>query len=373
MQSTKLLLRGSASMLALAIATPFLASSALANPSGGTVTNGSASIANPSSNATDVQQTSEGVVIDWSSFNVGKGQTTTFIQPNAQAIAVNRIGSNNASQILGTLDANGRIVLINGNGILFGKGSQVDVGGLLATTSNASDADILSGKANFTNSGNANAQIVNRGTITASPGGFVALVAPSVTNTGTVQAKLGNVTLGGANNYTLDFNGDGLVSFATPAAGHGQVANRGLLSGASVTMDARSAEGAAVGVVNAGGTIVAQGASQQGGTIVLDGGDGGRINVSGSLNASGASGGGSIAVGYSGDSLAGNVAIEKGAVLSVDATQSGNGGSVKIDSQNDTEFNGLISAKGAGAAGTGGNVELSTKGVLQFTGFADTS
>jgi filamentous hemagglutinin family protein len=360
-------------MLAMVTATPFLANPAQANPAGGVVTSGSASIANPSSNATQVHQTSEGVVIDWSSFNVGKGQTTTFVQPNAQAIAVNRIGGKSATQIFGTLDANGRIVLINGNGILFGKGSQVDVGSLVATSSDANNADMLAGKANFTKSGNANARIVNQGTITASPGGFVALVAPSVTNKGTVQAKLGNVTLAGANNFTVDFNGDGLVSFAAPAAGRGRVSNSGSLAGATIIMDARSAEGAAVGVVNAGGTIVAQGAHLQGGSIVLDGGAGGNIDVSGSLNASGASGGGAIAVGYSGNSLAGNVALEKSAVLSADATQSGNGGSVKIDSQNNTNFSGLISAKGAGGAGAGGNVEVSTKGVLQFTGFADTS
>ncbi len=375
MRSTMLRMRSSASMLAMAMAAPlvFAMNPAQANPAGGTVTSGSAVIANPSSNATQVQQTSEGVVIDWSSFNVGKGQTTTFVQPNAQAIAVNRIGGGNATQIFGTLDANGRIVLINGNGILFGKGSQVNVGGLLATSSDAGNADMLAGKANFTRSGNAGAQIVNQGAINASQGGFVALVAPSVRNTGTVQAKLGNVTLAGANNFTVDFNGDGLISFAAPAAGRGEVSNSGNLAGATITMDARSAEGAAVSVVNAGGTIVAQGAHLQGGNIVLDGGTGGNIDVSGSLNASGAGGGGTIAVGYSQNALAGNITLEKGSDLSADATQSGNGGSVKIDSQNDTEFNGLISAKGAGAAGTGGNVELSTKGVLQFTGFADTS
>ncbi len=180
-------------------------------------------------------------------------------------------------------------------------------------------------------------------------------------------------TLAGANNFTVDFNGDGLVSFAAPAAGQGRVTNSGALSGATITMDARSAEGAAVGVVNAGGTIVAQGARLQGGAIILDAGAGGNVDVSGSLNASGASGGGTIAVGISGNSLAGNVTLEKSAVLSADATQSGNGGSVKIDSLNKTDFDGLISTKGAGAAGAGGNVEVSTKGVLQFTGFADTS
>ena len=70
------------------------------------------------------------------------------MQPNAQAIAVDGgIGGGNASQIMGTLDANGRVVLINGNGILFGKGSQVNIGlASAATSTNDTDANLLSGK-----------------------------------------------------------------------------------------------------------------------------------------------------------------------------------------------------------------------------------
>src|SRR5580693_4398989 len=65
---------------------------ALANPTGGAVSTGAATITSNGSN-TSVKQTSEGVVINWSSFNIGNGQTTQFYQPNAKAIAVNRIGS----------------------------------------------------------------------------------------------------------------------------------------------------------------------------------------------------------------------------------------------------------------------------------------
>jgi filamentous hemagglutinin family protein len=98
------------------------ANSAIANPLSATVTTGSASVAS-SATKTQIDQKSEDVVIDWSSFNIGAGQTTQFVQPNAQAIAVNRIGGSAPSQILGTLDANGRIVLIKSNGMLFGKDS----------------------------------------------------------------------------------------------------------------------------------------------------------------------------------------------------------------------------------------------------------
>ena len=217
--------------MGLMLAVPLFAAPALANPLGSTVTSGAASVTT-ASGKTQINQTSEGVVIDWSSFNIGSGQTTQFVQPNAQAIAVNRIGGAAPSQIFGTLDANGRVVLINGNGMLFGKGSQVNVGSLVATSSGGPDANLLSGK--FSQAGSQNASIVNQGRIVAGQGGYVDLVAPSVTNGGTVTAKLGTVTLGGANAFTVDLAGDGLVSFAAQGVGPGNVTNTGALSGANI-------------------------------------------------------------------------------------------------------------------------------------------
>jgi filamentous hemagglutinin family protein len=177
---------------------------ASANPIGGAITSGSATVAAPSAKLTTVDQSSEAVVIDWSSFNIASGrQSTQFLQPNSSAIAVNRIGSANASQIMGTLDANGRVVLINGNGLLFGKNATVNVGSLIATSTDGTDEDLLAGK--FSRAGNQNASIINRGVITAASHGTVALVAPNVSNSGTVQAKFGTVSLAGANAFTVDF------------------------------------------------------------------------------------------------------------------------------------------------------------------------
>ena len=49
-------------------------------------------------------------------------------------MALNRVIGNSASQILGQLNANGQIFLVNTNGILFGPNSQVNVGALAAST-----------------------------------------------------------------------------------------------------------------------------------------------------------------------------------------------------------------------------------------------
>jgi filamentous hemagglutinin family protein len=320
------------------------ASPAFANPAGGAVTSGSATISSPSSHQTNVDQSSEGVVIDWSSFDIGKGQTTDFVQPNAQAIAINRIGGSNPSQILGTLDANGRLVLIDGNGMVFGKGSHVNVGSLVATSTGGSDSDLLAGK--FTKAGNQNASIVNQGRIVTSQGGLVALVAPSVTNAGTVKAKLGTVALGGANKFTVAFAGDGLVSFAAAGTGPASVTNTGRLSGANVSLTARAAESVATGVVNAGGVISAQSAHQVGGNIFLDAGNGGNVSVSNArLVASGANAGSNIKVGGANEN---SVAIDKASVIKASVTQSGKGG--KIETSGST-----LSIAGKIDAGKGGS------------------
>jgi filamentous hemagglutinin family protein len=304
------------------------------------------------------------VVINWSSFNVGAGQTTQFVQPNAQAIAVNRIGGNAPSQILGTLDANGRIVLINGNGILFGQGSQVNVGSLVATSTGGSDSDVLSGK--FTNAGNQNASVVNQGSIRTSQGGLVALVAPSVTNSGTVNAKFGTVALGAANKFTVDFSGDGLVSFAAQGDvnGNATAANTGSLVGANVSLTAHAAESVATGVVNMSGIIVAQTAHQTGGTITLDAGDSGNVSVSqAKLDASGANGGGTIQIGGWNEA---SVAVDKASVLNASAIQTGNGGSISVISGS-TSFQGSALARGGISSGNGGTIETSGH-ELNFTG-----
>ena len=123
---------------ALALAQP-----AQANPTGGTVVSGSASIIAQNAQSTLVQQNSQKAVITWQSLNLAAGQNLTFLQPNSSAIALNRVLSNSASVINGTLSANGQVWVINPNGVVFGQGASVNVAGLLATTSNIADADFL--------------------------------------------------------------------------------------------------------------------------------------------------------------------------------------------------------------------------------------
>lgn len=121
---------------------------ALANlPTGHKVVNGSATV-NTFSNGMQVIN-SPGAIIHWDSFSVGAGKTVRFDQLTANSAVLNRVKGGRASEIFGTLQSNGRVFLINPNGILFGRGSRVDTAGLVASTLDISDEDFLAGNYRF--------------------------------------------------------------------------------------------------------------------------------------------------------------------------------------------------------------------------------
>src|SRR6202161_1399936 len=148
-------------------------------PSGGKVIGGSGSIAQ-SGEVTTITQDSARLSLTWTSFNIAPQQTVDFVQPSSSAIAVNRIFDTNGTQILGHLNANGQVFLINPNGILFGPGAEVNVGGLVAATLDLNDASLDTNARSFT--GSSSASVVNEGTINAAAGGYVALLGSHFSN-----------------------------------------------------------------------------------------------------------------------------------------------------------------------------------------------
>ena len=97
-----------------------------------------------------INQNQAQAIIDWSSFNIGAGTSVYFNQQgNTSWAALNRIWSLNPSLIFGTLKADGKIYLINQNGILFGPGSQVNVNTLVASALNIKNSDFIKGSLNF--------------------------------------------------------------------------------------------------------------------------------------------------------------------------------------------------------------------------------
>lgn len=186
----RLLKRSGAALAASALLlSPTLA---LADQTGGTVVSGVGSISQ-SANVTNINQSSQTLGLTWDTFNINANQTVNFIQPNAAALAVNRIFDTNGSKIMGNLNANGQVWLINPNGMFFGAGSQVNVGSILASTlnplSNTGDADQI-----FGNGGSGS--VINQGNITAANGGYVAMLGNKVINEGVIAAQMGTVALG---------------------------------------------------------------------------------------------------------------------------------------------------------------------------------
>src|SRR6185369_5983557 len=148
-------------------------------------------------------------------FNIGVNESVRFNQPNSSSVALNRVtGGLGPSEILGTLTANGRVFVINRDGVLFGPGAVINTSGFLATTSDIRNSDFMAGRMNFNIPGRPDASIVNQGRITATSGGFAALVAPGVRNSGTITATLGTVALASGNSFTLDMYGDKLITLA---------------------------------------------------------------------------------------------------------------------------------------------------------------
>lgn len=165
-----------------------------------------------SGNSAKVTQNQNSVVLNWQSFNISSDGTVTFVQPSSSAVALNRVFDVNPSTINGALNANGQIYLINQNGVLFGQNAQVNVGALLASSLNISQAATTYGIAGAATQGFSDAfEPFPTGTskdITVSQGaqitaGQVYLFAPNVTNSGTIQTPSGQTILGAGNRIFL--------------------------------------------------------------------------------------------------------------------------------------------------------------------------
>jgi filamentous hemagglutinin family protein len=265
---------------------------ALAGPTGGTVVAGQAQV-NGTSGATVVNQASQNAVINWSTFNVGKGESVQFVQPNSNAVALNRVLGSDATTILGNVSANGKVFIVNPNGILFGQGSSVNTAGLVASTLDISNADFMAGRYKF--SGNSSGKVLNQGDL-AAPGGYVALLGAHVSNEGTINARLGTVALAAGQAMTLDVAGDGLLNVAVDQGAVGAlVQNGGLVQadGGAVILTAQAAGNLLKTVVNNTGVIEARSIDTRGGTIKLLGDmQSGTVNAAGTLDSSAPAGSG---------------------------------------------------------------------------------
>jgi filamentous hemagglutinin family protein len=179
-------------------------------PTGGSVSQGSATISQ-SGNTMNINQTTGQAAVNWNTFNVGSQATVNIQQPGTSSVLLNRVMDVNPSQIFGRINANGQVFFTNPNGIHFAPGSSLNVGGITATTHSISDADFMSGNYNFSRNG-ATGSIINEGNITADINGYVALLAPEVRNNGVIVAQLGTVALAAGEAFELQFDSNNTLA-----------------------------------------------------------------------------------------------------------------------------------------------------------------
>lgn len=163
-----------------------------ANPVSPQVVHGTAGFATNGNTLTVTN--SANAIINWQSFSIGANETTRFIQPSASSAVLNRVLGSDPSQILGQLQSNGRVFLINPAGILMGAGARIDVAGLVVSTLNLSNEDFLAGRMNFAANPLAG-RVVNQGAITTGMGGTVVLVGAQVSNEGIITTPQGQTVL----------------------------------------------------------------------------------------------------------------------------------------------------------------------------------
>tara|TARA_R110001592_G_C13192015_1_gene752944 strand:- start:3893 stop:14779 length:10887 start_codon:yes stop_codon:yes gene_type:complete len=192
-----------------------------------------------------INQRSEKAYLNWQSFDIAKGNTVEFKQISNNAVALNKIHDQNPSQILGNLKANGHVYLLNGSGVMFGEGAQINVGSLLATSLDIDKSVFESSSINARFVGVANnedgntdlaalfkgddsldgASIINKGAIETTQNGNVLLVAPTVTNEGSIKTEDGQVILAGAKDrlYIIPSTSSELRGFIVEIGGDGGV------------------------------------------------------------------------------------------------------------------------------------------------------
>ncbi len=353
-------------------------------PTGGSVAAGSAAIVQNSATSMTVQQSTARAAINWQSFSIGAGRTVEFKQPSASAVTLNRVVGPDPSSIQGALRANGQVFLLNPNGVLFSPTAQVSVGGLVATTRALPDEAFMNPRLNpvtgapvYTFDGDGTASVVNQGSLTAAPGGFVAMMAARVVNEtadpalpARISAPGGSVLLGAGNTVTLDTGGPARLVIDRGAL-DAEIRNGGAIQaeGGHILLNARGADALSRAVINQAGRLdtttlqrdaqgrivldVAGGALMHSGTTQADGPQGGHIEArastvidSGQWLARGTQAtGGRISVAASNH-------VEQTASGSMDASGPQGGGSVRLTAGGSAWLSGsLVAHSGEGIGG----------------------
>jgi len=322
---------------------------------------------------------------------------------------------------MGQLISNGRVLVINPNGIVFGANSIIDTQGIIASTLSLSNDDFRNGNYHFT-AGNSAGNIRNEGIIRTGKDGNIILIAPNIENSGIISTEGGKVILAAGQELTITSLDSPDIQYQVKAPDNevlnlgkvlteggaislfgGTITHSGELNANSVQIDAQgniqlvatqditlteesmttanSSTGDAgtikiesqQGTTSLSGTVQAQAQNEsKGGSIQLLGEQVGLFEQA-NINASGTQGGGDILIG--GDYQGNNPEIKNAqatfiaetADIKANATTVGEGGKIIVWADETANIHGKISATGGIQSGNGGFVETSAKENLNIT------
>lgn len=295
---------------------------AAANPSGGKVFSGSATFNN--SGSVETITTSGNSYINWSSFNIGAGETTTFVEPSSSSVVWNNINGASPSQILGNLNANGYVILQNQAGFYVGGQAAITAHGLVMTTGASPAPNLSSGGAWEFDAPPPTAKIINYGQINIAGGGSAFLIADNIENDGTISAPSGKIGLYAGEKVLVSMSPDGRGLSSVVTLPQGSVDNEGRLiaDGGAIVAQAQT--------VNQNGLVQANSVQNVDGTIELLASESVNLGANSAISAqgdsTGVSSGGSVTIKPSG-----SFADQAGSSINVSGgSQGGNGGEVEI-------------------------------------------
>lgn len=313
------------------------AATVFANPTGLQIGSGSATAVQSGSQLNVT--TSPLAILNWQTFNIAPGETTSFLQPSANSIVFNSIGGANPSQIFGNLNANGTVILANANGFYFGPNSMVKVGGSFLATTAPLPADIGAGGPWQFSGTPPLASIVNYGQIEVGKAKSLYLIAANVENHGALTAPEGDVELLAGDRVLVSERADGRGLSASLQLPRGSVDNFGQITADAGTIALRA------NVVNQSGILQADSLVEKNGVIELVAGDSLQLGGSSKILARGDA--------SSAGSAGGNVTLKAEKVFQ-DATGSsivvtggahgGNGGNVEVSAEEIVSLNSVMDA-----------------------------
>jgi len=342
-------------------------------------------------------------IINWKSFSIDANEITQFIQPGSDACVLNRVIGHDLSSILGTIDANGKVFLINQNGILISENAFINTSSFLASILDVLDEEFLNAK-DLIFKGLSKEAIINYGTIQTQDGN-ITLLGNIVENHGLLDASNGNVTIAASDEILLQMDEDhiGVIRLKNDKTTDAKIYNSGNIL--AIQADLISGGNPYDYAIKNSGSITAFGIEEKDGHVFLIADEGKNI-VTGSIAAKNENNtGGNIQIlgdkvaifeeaiiDASADFEAGDILIGgdfqgknpdiknanytyvgKDVTINAYGETFGKGGKVIVWSDENTHFYGTINAQGGRDSGDGGFVEISSHKNLDYKGFVSTN